>query len=856
MERTRGGGARRHRRRRSIHRGMVEPGSDYFDVGHSEANSTSSNNDDMEGQTRDKMLDDALFGFFRKQALKSLKRNFTDFCKDFTPKNEVKMNTTDGLSRTAFSRYSLKYFVEVIRKLTEQQRSVIAKFGFGCLLLLDLYDIPSEFSRWVADCVDPLCSQITIDYKPIDISKQTVHLILGLPNDGLEVPCNSNAGKNFILSQFQLSEMPHITFFGNKLSGPDELSDHDIFVCFMTIAISCFLCPSLKEYPNTKYLSVLKYPEATKAHDFSKLVYEYCLDNINQFSMSGKLKGRRLKVPVCCNYVPVVCYLDCLDFGRQNVDETIPRIVVWKGSMIRFFSELDRKRRKHFGKRRLKKGLTSCYTQIMLSTDVKRQKNESPSFDLLPSDFRNNIHTQFFSNLRPDVIDGIIDIAENFLSNKSSKHKPKPEMLVINVLDFLCNSSHIPNSVANKCLGHEAINSMKNVYNTQINVPSNICDNANALGLRELRQTTAPEKHAPHEVIQQDHKDTTNTDPVTPDCMITKIVEPHSLMTAPAMNPLKKVKARRCQVISTEDEAKIFSQQPQSPTYKDVPGQTPSHFSPIAHINLPDSPHAEPSTGDYKIKRLHLVQQVGSKQAPFLVTSPKPPVIIQSHQVQQVGSKQAPILVAVTSPKPHVITRLHQNQQVGSKQAPVIVNGTSPKPPMNGISTNIQMVGSNDFRRRCSELAKKADSTYNNLLSNQHGFTSKGCLQNAQSEAQIPNTQTITVHPVRQKYSLVNSLMTAQNPPLQQNKKFPVSDDDIIHYSAIVELGHSAQHKKTLGVKYPEVHCNYQSLGESLMPGGEVDNFLIPSSVACCLRKSTLHHLGGTIFFHMLGKLY
>lgn len=45
---------------------MVEPGGDYFDVGHSKGNSTSSKNDDMEGQTRDTMLDDARFRFFRK----------------------------------------------------------------------------------------------------------------------------------------------------------------------------------------------------------------------------------------------------------------------------------------------------------------------------------------------------------------------------------------------------------------------------------------------------------------------------------------------------------------------------------------------------------------------------------------------------------------------------------------------------------------------------------------------------------------------------------------------------------------------------------------------------------------------
>jgi hypothetical protein len=382
-----------------------------------------------------------------------------------------------------FSRYSIKYYVEVIRKLTVEQRSVIEKFGFGCLLLLDLHDIPSQFARWVADCVDPVCSQITVCYKHIDISKSTVHLILGLPKDGLEVPCNSDEGKDFILSHFHLSEMPYITFFGNKLCGSEVLSEHDIFVCFMVVAISCFLCPNLREYPNNKYLSVLRFPEAARQYDFSKLVYECCLESISEFSMLGKLKGRRLRAPVCCNYVLVVRlflyflfihtylefvlhlyywltlifhynfinqvhYLDCFDFGRKNVEQTTPRIKVWKGSMIRVFSELDRKRRHCFGKRHLKEVLATCRAQVfffdfshilvlfylymfcsddyffcevfsgtpyyflcfsfsflqgVFSSDVNHRKTQSPIFDPVSFKFRDNVQNRFVSNLRPDV---------------------------------------------------------------------------------------------------------------------------------------------------------------------------------------------------------------------------------------------------------------------------------------------------------------------------------------------------------------------------------------------------------------------------------------------------------------------
>jgi hypothetical protein len=100
--------------------------------------------------------------------------------------------------------------------------------------------------------------------------------------------------------------MPHVTFFSNKLCGDDDLSKHDIFVCFMCVAIHCFLCPSSNEYPSGKYLAVLKQPETVKGYDFSKLVYEHCLASINEFSFLGNLRGRRPRAPVCCIYVLVV----------------------------------------------------------------------------------------------------------------------------------------------------------------------------------------------------------------------------------------------------------------------------------------------------------------------------------------------------------------------------------------------------------------------------------------------------------------------------------------------------------------------------------------------------------------------
>jgi len=189
----------------------------------------------------------------------------------------LKKSKTDGVGKSAFTRYGSKYFLQILKNLTPQQRAIIEKFGFRCLLLFDCCHISSDFCRWVADCIDPHCSQMTVCGKSLNISKDTFHVVLGLPIGGLQIPLDCDDGRAFILSHFKLSEMPHITFFGNKLSCSDTLSELDVFVCFMSVAISCFLCPDVSESVNWKYLSILKNPAAAKDYDFSQIVYSTVL---------------------------------------------------------------------------------------------------------------------------------------------------------------------------------------------------------------------------------------------------------------------------------------------------------------------------------------------------------------------------------------------------------------------------------------------------------------------------------------------------------------------------------------------------------------------------------------------------
>ena len=138
-----------------------------------------------------------------------------------------------------------------------------------------------------------------------------------------------------------------------------------------------------------------------------------------------------------------------------------------------------------------------------------------------------------------------------------------------------------------------------------------------------------------------------------------------------------------------------------------------------------------------------------------------------------------------------VLFRIYSNPKRKSFKAPI-------HPPSRRHL--VLSVGSNDFRRRCSELSKKADNTYNKMImSNQQGVnglsTAQDNAHDAQGEVTAKDAHDVPKRRVRRKYMFVNWLVTGQNPPLQSNSRFPVSEEEIINYSVIVELAHSA-HKK------------------------------------------------------------
>ena len=58
---------------------------------------------------------------------------------------------------------------------------------------------------------------------------------------------------------------------------------------------------------------------------------------------------------------------------------------------------------------------------------------------------------------------------------------------------------------------------------------------------------------------------------------------------------------------------------------------------------------------------------------------------------------------------------------------------------------------------------------------------------------------------------------------------------------------------RTPGLSYQKVHCSYKSLGQSLMPNGEVDNFIIPCFCRMLFEERHPASSGRHYFFPHIG---
>lgn len=198
--------------------------------------------------------------------------------------------------------------------------------------------------------VDYKSGDIVVDGKIISLTKESVHCVLGIPLGGDPFPSDTVCGKEFVLNKFQKSSIPPVTFFSNKLvKEGGTLSDEDLFVCFIIVALSSFLCANSSSTACPKYFGIFGDIKRVKEFDWCGYVLDWLLDGVKLFKKSKPSKVKDNRTLAGCLYYLAVMYLDFVDFGPRRLPNTLPRICVWKGNMLKTYSDLDLKPNGSYG---------------------------------------------------------------------------------------------------------------------------------------------------------------------------------------------------------------------------------------------------------------------------------------------------------------------------------------------------------------------------------------------------------------------------------------------------------------------------------------------------------------------------
>ncbi|BAT07265.1 Os09g0285900 [Oryza sativa Japonica Group] len=147
-------------------------------------------------------MDYVMLELYRKTIVQSMKRKMKKNSNVLLENQKMKKQTCLTKANSSFSRFSAKYFSEVIADLSGPQRFIIEKYGFANLLLFDVKSAPKKLASWVAKRFDLSSSEIILRDKVIPVTEHSVTVVLGLPTGRRDFGKNFDIGKEIILSRF------------------------------------------------------------------------------------------------------------------------------------------------------------------------------------------------------------------------------------------------------------------------------------------------------------------------------------------------------------------------------------------------------------------------------------------------------------------------------------------------------------------------------------------------------------------------------------------------------------------------------------------------------------------------------
>ncbi|TVU34735.1 hypothetical protein EJB05_16584, partial [Eragrostis curvula] len=323
--------------------------------------SAPSSDSDEHVSSEEDSLDPVLYHKYLKEVRNKLKMIEHELKRSL--RHKAKKPKASKSNRDAFTRFSVTTMSKLITNMSSRYKKVISDSGFGSLLEFDKCYVPKKFVKWVASLVDTKSGDIIYDGKVIPLTKESVHCVLELPNGDKPFPSDTSIGKAIILSKFDKHTIPPASFFEEKLLSDHSMCDDDVLTCFLLVVMQSFLCCNSSLVPSYKYFGIFENVSKAKEYDICGYVLDWTLDSVRTYNEECLETGTDHHTLGGCWYFLAVLFLDHVDFGSHQPSDLLPRISVWKGSMIKNYSDKYMSSAGRYGLRPLLSHSETCYSK-------------------------------------------------------------------------------------------------------------------------------------------------------------------------------------------------------------------------------------------------------------------------------------------------------------------------------------------------------------------------------------------------------------------------------------------------------------------------------------------------------------
>ncbi|KAL6623132.1 hypothetical protein ACP70R_033011 [Stipagrostis hirtigluma subsp. patula] len=354
-------------------------------------------------------------------------------------KSEEPKLTTVQNSKVPWCSNSVEMFMDVISRLTDDQKSIVDDIGFSSLLKLSCSSVPKDLCLWLIQHFETDSRTLRLPNGfTLQLKSSYAHKILGIPYGGKPI-----ANKGTVES---------VRFFKSMLKYRGVTPTvHELF-CFITsdltgcqfawtfmlLALASFLCPNTRNTASTRYFTAIVSVVSIKNHDWSSFAIDWLVSYVKKFNTKQDENA-----PIGgCLFILVICYLEFLSTSEFNMGLQCPRIGSWTSRIVHAFAFLDSNPDSNgkFGRLQMKHICCTPFNDVL---------EAETSCSLMLQDVNDVIRHNLPATSQESVMNVISLLSSNLEQSVSRSKLPQIYVSVRDVIRTLCYELSI-NSAGNQ----------------------------------------------------------------------------------------------------------------------------------------------------------------------------------------------------------------------------------------------------------------------------------------------------------------------------------------------------------------------------------------------------------------------